>query len=56
MRAAKIKPECAGKTISVVFRYEVHGEAVQNPKVTSRTDGTDLMWIESQPLSSVAKR
>src|SRR5690242_11169919 len=23
VRAAKIKPECAGKTISVVFRYEV---------------------------------
>jgi hypothetical protein len=51
VRAAKIKPECAGKTISVVFRYELHGNATPNPKVTSRTDGPTIMWIESEPAA-----
>ncbi len=55
VRAAKIKPDCAGKKISVVFRYELHGEATPNPKVSSRTDGTNLMWIESQPAATAAK-
>jgi hypothetical protein len=51
IRAAKIKPECAGKTIRAVFRYQLHGEAIADPKVTSRIDGPTLMWIESQPAS-----
>lgn len=55
IRAAKIKPECAGKTISVVFRYELHGEPAPNPKVSSRTDSPNLMWIESQPASIAGK-
>jgi hypothetical protein len=55
VRAAKIKPECAGKTISVVFRFELHGNAVPNPKVTSRTDGPTLMWIESEPAGAAVK-
>src|SRR5690348_11858828 len=36
IRAAKIKSECAGKPVSVVFRYQLFGEATANPKVTSR--------------------
>lgn len=51
IRAAKIKPECAGKAVSVVFRYQLHGEATPNPKVTSRTDAPNIMYIESQPAS-----
>jgi len=57
IRAAKVKSECAGKEVPVVFRYELHGEATQAPKVTSRTDG-NIMYIESQPAltSSLSKR
>ena len=51
IRAAKIKSECAGKPVSVVFRYQLFGEATPNPKVTSRTDPPNLMYIESQPAS-----
>ena len=54
IRAAKIKSECAGKTVSVVFRYQLHGEATPNPKVTSRTEAPNLMYIESQPESVTA--
>jgi len=50
IRAAKIKSECAGKSVQAVFRYQLYGEATPNPKVTSRTDG-NLMYIESQPAA-----
>ena len=50
IRAAKVKPECAGKTVSVVFRYQLFGEATPNPKIKTRTDG-NIMYIESQPES-----
>jgi hypothetical protein len=52
VRSAKIKPECAGKTVSVVFRYQLYGEPTANPKVTTKTDAPNLFWIESQPLST----
>jgi hypothetical protein len=52
IRAAKIKPVCAGKTVSVVFRYRLYGEATANPKVTSETEIPNIMDIESQPESS----
>ena len=55
IRAAKIKPECAGKAVSVVFRYQLHGDAVPSPKVTSRTDLPNILWIESQPASPSEK-
>jgi len=48
---AKIKSACDGKTISVVFRYQLHGEPIANPKPTSRTEAPNIMWIESQPKS-----
>jgi len=52
IRAAKIKPNCAGRKVWVVFRYELHGQATPDPKVTSRTDPPNIMWIESQPAAA----
>jgi hypothetical protein len=52
IRAAKIKPDCWGKKVSVVFRYQLHGEAIANPKVTSRNEGSNIMDIESQPATT----
>jgi Gram-negative bacterial TonB protein C-terminal len=54
IRSAQIKSECDGKAVSVVFRYELHGTAEQNPKVTSRTEAPNIMYIESQPESQNA--
>ncbi len=56
IHAARIKPECAGKKVWVVFRYELHGDAVADPKVTSRGDGPNIMWIESSPAAAADKR
>ena len=56
IRAAKVKPECAGKTVSVVFRYQLFGEAVPNPKVTSRTEAPNIIYIEGQPESAKENR
>jgi hypothetical protein len=52
IRSAKIKPECAGKSVSVVFRYQLQGDATPEPKVTSRTDKPNVMWIESPPVTA----
>jgi len=52
IRAAKIKPECAGKTVSLVFRYQLRGEATTEPKVTSRNEAPNIMYIESQPATT----
>jgi len=54
IRAAKIKPACADKKVSVVFRYQLHGEATAAPQVTTRTDAPNIMYIESQPASATA--
>jgi hypothetical protein len=51
IHAAKIKPECAGKTVWVVFSYQLHGEATANPKITSRTESPNIIDIESQPAA-----
>ena len=51
IRAAKIKSECAGKKVSVFFRYQLHGEATDNPKVTSKTEAPHIMDIESPPAT-----
>src|SRR5271165_1415949 len=32
VRASKFKSTCAGKTVDVVYRYELHGEAIASPK------------------------
>jgi len=55
IRAAKIKPACAGKSVPAIFRYQLHGEATASPTVTTRTEG-NLMWIESHPASTTATK
>jgi hypothetical protein len=48
IRAAKIKPECYGKPVLVVFRYELHGDVTPTPQTTSRMDPPNVVWIDSQ--------
>ena len=55
IHAAKVKPECSGKTVAVVFRYQLHGEAIPNPKVTSKTEAPNIIDIESQPAAAYTK-
>lgn len=54
LQASKFKSDCAGKTVSVVFRYQLHGEPVANPQVTSRKEAPTIVWIESQPEKAAA--
>ena len=54
LQATKFKSDCAGKTVSVVFRYQLHGEPVANPQVTSRKEAPTIVWIESQPEKAAA--
>jgi hypothetical protein len=49
LKAAKIKPECNGKKVRVVFRYEFYGMAMPKPDITSEKDGPYLLTIESDP-------
>lgn len=49
IRAAKFKPECDGKTVWAVFRYEFQGEATPQPKITATDEGPHLLIIESEP-------
>jgi hypothetical protein len=48
IREAKFKPECAGKEVRAVFRYQTIGQSPDGPQVTSRTDGDYLMFIEGR--------
>jgi hypothetical protein len=52
IHAAKLKADCAGKTVLVVFRYELHGDPTANPQVTSRKEPSYIVWIESQPMTT----
>jgi len=54
VRASKFKMECAGKKVAVVYRYSLHGDAIANPKPTTRTELSNIMYIESQPESAAA--
>ena len=49
IRASTFKPACYGKSVSTVFRYQLVGEPVANPKATSSSDNPRLMVIESHP-------
>ena len=49
IRAAKVKPECTGQSVSVVFRYSIAGDPEPNPQATSKTLGSNVIWIESRP-------
>lgn len=53
VRAAKFKPECAGKAVAVVYRYDLHGDPVAAPQPTEKTEGS-VMYIDSQPESAAA--
>ncbi|HEY3826473.1 MAG TPA: hypothetical protein VGL82_18045 [Bryobacteraceae bacterium] len=56
LHAAKFKPECAGKAVAVVYRYDLHGEPIAAPKVTETQDER-IMYIESQPeLAAAGKK
>jgi|SRR5579862_3935616 len=54
IHAAKFKASCAGKSVLVVFRYQLHGDAIANPEVTTRKDPPNMVWIESQPMKAAA--
>jgi hypothetical protein len=56
LKDSKFKTSCAGKTVSVVFRYELHGEPTGNPKVTTRNEPPNIVYIESQPESTVSAK
>jgi hypothetical protein len=49
IRAAKIKPACAGKTVRAVFRYQYGGETPPDPKAAPETDDAYLVMIQSEP-------
>jgi hypothetical protein len=49
VRASMFKMDCAGKTVDVVYRYELHGDPVAGPKPTTRMDPPNIMYIESAP-------
>jgi hypothetical protein len=56
VRASKFKTECAGKTVAVVYRYSLYGDAMPNPKPMTRTELSNIMYIESQPESAPAAK
>ncbi|HET9376270.1 MAG TPA: hypothetical protein VFO40_14955 [Chthoniobacterales bacterium] len=35
------------------WSHQLHGEAMANPKVTSRNEGSNIMYIESQPATTI---
>lgn len=50
IRSAKIRPDCAGKTVTLVVRYQIDGEAVPIPQTMSRIQPPNIVWLESRPL------
>ena len=55
VRAASIKPECAGKTVRVVVRYEYRGELPPDPNATPSTSPPYLLLIDSRPSSATTR-
>ena len=55
IRAATFKPECAGKTVAVVYRYELVGNPEPNPKPTTRTE-LNIVFIDSPPAAKPGAR
>jgi hypothetical protein len=49
IQASKFKSDCSGKTVAVVYRYELHGDAIANPKPTNKMESPNIMFIDSQP-------
>jgi hypothetical protein len=54
LRASKFKSSCAGKTVAVVFRFQLHGDAVAAPKPTVKQEPPNIVNIESQPAKAAA--
>ncbi len=48
VRASKLKPECADKSVEIAFRFDIGGNPIANPTTTTRTESR-LMFLESQP-------
>jgi hypothetical protein len=55
LQASKFKAECAGKAVSVVYRYDLHGDPMATPKVTVRTEDR-VMYIESSPELAAGRK
>jgi hypothetical protein len=56
LQASKFKQECAGKAVSVVYRYDLEGGSIAAPKATVKTEER-VMYIESAPeLRAVGKK
>lgn len=53
VRASKFKSSCAGKSVAVVYRYDLVGDAVANPSATTKSDAR-IMYIESAPELAAA--
>lgn len=56
IRASKFKPECAGKTVAVVYRYEIYGDPEASPKATERREGNAIYIASAPELATAAKR
>jgi hypothetical protein len=55
LQASKFKAECAGKAVSVVYRFDLQGDPVAAPKVTAKTEDR-VMYIESAPELMAGKK
>lgn len=56
VRASKLKTSCAGKSVAVVYRYDLHGDPVASPNVTTKSDAR-ILYIDSAPeLAPVAAK
>ena len=51
IHAAKIKSDCDGKTVTVVFKYEIHGDPTAMPKPNSYAAPPNTVVIDSQPAT-----
>ena len=50
LKESQFKSQCVGKTVEVVFRYQIDGEAVANPTVTAMTTKPNTVTLSSAPL------
>lgn len=56
VRESKFKPMCYGKSVAVVYRYQLEGNPVANPQVTTEKDPR-ILFINSPPeLAQTTKK
>jgi hypothetical protein len=48
VQASKFKSSCAGKSVAVVYRYDLVGDPVAAPKPTTKSEAR-IMYIDSAP-------